>query len=122
MNINLEDITENIAIIKINKSYREGMTPVELYDRTRGCWKRKLESVDKAEYVLSVVFGEVKEVYKVNCWTTAEKLNRETRPYNPETDTDRIGFIGEVAEGPIRDKYIGNNVSLLYKQGEADPV
>ena len=39
MNINLEDITENIAIIKINKSYREGMTPVELYDRTRGCWK-----------------------------------------------------------------------------------
>ena len=122
MNIALEDITENIAIIKINKSYREGMTPVELYDRTRGCWKRKLESVEKAEYVLSVVFGEVKEVYKVNCWTTAEKLNRETRPYNPETDTDRIGFIGEVAEEPIRGKYIGNNVSLLYKQGEADPV
>ncbi len=122
MNISLEDITENIAIIKINKSYREGMTRTELYDITRGCWKRKLESVEKADYVLSVVYGEVKEVYKVDYWTTAEKLNRETVPYNSETDAGRLGFIGDVAEEPVRSKYIGSNVSSLFKWGEADPV
>ena len=38
--LTLEDIKENIVIIKINKSYREGMSETELYDVTRGCWKR----------------------------------------------------------------------------------
>ncbi len=36
-NLTLEDITDNIVIIKINKSYREGMSDRELYDVTRGC-------------------------------------------------------------------------------------
>ncbi len=38
-NLTLEDITDNIVIIKINKSYREGMSGTELYDVTRGCWQ-----------------------------------------------------------------------------------
>lgn len=121
-NITIDDINENIAIIKINKSYREGMTPTELYDRTRGCWKRKIESVEKAEYALCVVFGDVKEVYKIERWAPAEELDRETRPYNPETDAGRIGFFGKVAEDSIRNKYIGKNVNDLFKLGEADPV
>jgi len=37
-----EDIKHNIAIIKINKSYSESMSALELYDITRGCWKRRL--------------------------------------------------------------------------------
>ncbi len=52
-----EDLKHNIAIIKINRSYNEGMSSLELYDVTRGCWKRRLESVKSAEYVLAVVFG-----------------------------------------------------------------
>lgn len=43
--LSVDDLQENIAIIKINKSYRNGMSPLELYDITRGCWKRKLKSV-----------------------------------------------------------------------------
>lgn len=30
------DITDNVVIIKINRSYREGMSEPELYDITRG--------------------------------------------------------------------------------------
>ena len=33
--LTLEDIRENIVIIKINKSFREGMSKNELYDVTR---------------------------------------------------------------------------------------
>jgi hypothetical protein len=56
-----EEITDNIIIIKINRSYRRGMSPEELYDITRGCWKRRIESVDRAEFALAVYEGEVVE-------------------------------------------------------------
>jgi len=116
------DLTENIAIIKINQSYREGMSPLELYDVTRGCWKRKLESVEKAEYVLAVAYGIVKEVYKVDRWFHAEQLKRETIHDDPEDHIGRIAFEGSVADENIRLKYLEKSVANLYKFGEADPV
>ena len=116
------DLQENIAIIKINKTYREGMSALELYDATRGCWKRKIESVNKAEYVFSVVFGIVKEVYKVDRWFPAEQLNRETINEDPVYNAGRIAFDGKIADEPIRTKYIGCSVTKLFKHGEADPV
>ena len=120
--IKREDLTENIAIIKINKSYNDGLSALELYDITRGCWKRKLESVQKAEYVLAVSFGIVKEVYKVDRWVPAYELNRETIPFDAELEKGRIGFFGSVADESFRQKYIGRDVNGLYKRGEADPV
>ncbi len=117
-----EDITENIAIIKINKSYNEDLSELELYDITRGCWKRKLESVQKAEYVLAVAFGIVKEVYKVDKWVPAYDLHRETIPFDADLEKGRIGFFGKIAIDSIKSKFIGRNVNGLYKRGEADPV
>lgn len=70
--LTLEDIRENIVIIKINKSFREGMSETELYDVTRGCWKRKITSVEKADYALAVVYGIVKEVYQIEEWLPTE--------------------------------------------------
>ena len=45
--LSVDDLQENIAIIKINKSYRNGMSPLELYDITRGCWKRNLKNIQE---------------------------------------------------------------------------
>ena len=120
--LSVDDLQENIAIIKINKSYRNGMSPLELYDITRGCWKRKLKSVQDVERVLVVVFGEVKEVYDVTSWMEAYKLNRKTILYDAEVEKGRIGFSGKVASGDIRSKYIGKSVADLYRRGEANPV
>ena len=117
-----QNIEENIVIIKINRSYRAGMSSLELYDVTRGRWKRRIESVEKAEYALSVYFGEVKEVYKIFRWVPSEEMKRETKPYDEQLDGGRIAFFGEVAEESIRRKYIGKYVNKLYKRGEADPV
>ena len=117
-----DDLDENIVIIKINRSYRKGMSALELYDVTRGCWKRKIESVQKAEYALSVCFGEVKEVYQIDCWVTSEKMKRETKPYDEELDGGRIAFFGKVADDDIRRKYIGKYVNKLYKRGDVGPV
>ena len=120
--IKREDLTENIAIIKINKSYREGLSEKELYDVTRGCWKRKLESVSNAEYVLAVSSGIVREVYDVDKWVEAEDLHRETIQFDARVEKGRVGFHGKIAVPEIREKYIGKYVNNLYKRGEAGPV
>ncbi len=120
--LELRDITDNVLIIKINKSFREDMSPLELYDVTRGCWKRKLESVSKAEYALSVSDSIVREVYRIDNWKPSYEVKRETIANNPDTEKERITFTGEVADDDVRNKYLGKNVKNLYKWGEADPL
>ena len=117
-----EDITDNIVIIKINRLYRSDMTDEELYEATRGVWKRKIESVENADYALSVAFGKVKEVYKIFQWLPAGTIPMKTRNIDPDHCVGRIEFNGEIASGEIRSKYIGKDVSKLFKFGEANPV
>lgn len=116
------DITDNIVIIKINRSYREGMSEQDLYDITRGCWKRRFSSVKESEFALAVVNGIVKEIYKIEAWFPAEELIRETIPYNEKTDGGRIAFQGTVAAENVRMKYLDCSVAELFKRGEANPV
>ena len=46
------DISEDVVIIKINQSYDPHISALQLYDITRGCWRRKIESVESARYAL----------------------------------------------------------------------
>ena len=116
------DFDESVVAIKINKTYYDGMPSDKLYDYTRGCWKRKIESVNQADYALCVVYGIVKEVYRIDRWVPASEAEFTTRKYDPEKYADRIAFIGDIAENGIRNKYIGKSVTNLYKNGEADPL
>lgn len=120
--LTLEDIRENIVIIKINKSFRKGMSEIELYDVTRGCWKRKVASVEKADYALAVVYGIVKEVYQIDEWLPAENEVRETIPYNETVDAGRIIFKGKTADEKVRKKYLDYSVANFFKRGDAGPV
>ena len=117
-----KDITDDLVIIKINKTYHKGMSERELYEYTRGFWKRRKESVEQADYALAVAFGEVVEVYRIDKWIDAIEADNVVRVYDPKRHSDRIAFNGEVAESKIRDKYIGKSVANLYKYGEANPV
>lgn len=116
------DITDNIVIIKINQTYYDGMTDLELYEFTRGYWKRKIESISCANYALAVAFGEVKEVYRIDRWVHASEADNVIRKYDPNRHSDRIAFYGEVADKSTRNRYIGKCVSKLYQYGEANPV
>lgn len=120
--LSVDDIEDDIVIIKINRSYNPNMSALELYDVTRGCWKRRLDSVSSAKYTLATVFGEVVEVYKIDYWVPSILLNRQTIPYNPVVEKGRIGFFGSVAEQKVRVKYIGKSVKNFFKNGEANPV
>lgn len=114
------DIQDNLVIIKINKLYSPDLSELELYEVTRGCWARKIESVQDAEYCLAVCNGEVVEVYKIDYWDKAGTSEYLTRSIEPENG--RIEFTGAVASETIRKKYIGKSVKGLFKPGEADPV
>lgn len=120
--LTLEDITDNLVVIKINKSYHDNMSAEELYDYTRGIWRRKIESVSEAEYALSVVFGLVVEVFEIDRWMPATQAAFKTRTCDPARAANRIAFVGRVADDGVRSKYVGKSVSNLYEFGEANPV
>lgn len=116
-----EDITENVIAIKINRSYRENMSALALYEATRGCWKINKQRVEQAEYVFSVYQGIVKEVYRIEKWLPAGSVPRATLP-DAETPTDRYEFLGTIAENEIREKYVEKSIANLYRKGDASPV
>ena len=116
------DIHHDLVVIKINRTYYDGISAEALYDYTRGIWKRKIESVSVADYALSVVFGIVVEVYKIDHWMPASETKFTARKVDPKKAAERIAFVGSVAEESVRKRYIGKSVANLYKYGDANPV
>jgi uncharacterized protein len=95
-------------LITINKLYRSHMTPLELYETTRGIWvvgpKR-----NKAEYALCVTHGVVREVYRIDQWHPAGTLPYQTRDTSNFKGSGRWEFSGKVAQD-IRELYMGRSV------------
>ena len=120
--LSLQDIKDNLVVIKINKSYYEGISAEALYDYTRGIWKRSLKSVSVADYALSVVYGIVVEVYEIDHWIPASEAKFTARKVDPKKAADRIAFVGRVATDSIRNRYVGKSVANLFKYGAANPV
>ena len=116
------DIHHDLVVIKINRTYYDGISAEALYDYTRGIWKRKIESVSVADYALSVVFGIVVEVYKIDHWMPASATKFTARKVDPKKAAERIAFVGSVAEESVRKRYVGKSVANLYKYGDANPV
>lgn len=117
------DIIDNIMFIRINKRYRNDMTPMEIYEATRGYWKLKLENARKVDYVLSVYDGMVLEVYEVAEWFPALSTYMD-RPgkTSPEELQGRYEFVGKIADDDIRKRYADKSVSDFFKFGEANPI
>lgn len=120
--ISLSDITDDLVVIKINQSYYEGISAEALYDYTRGIWKRSIKSVSVADYALSVVYGTVVEVYKIDHWMPALEAKFTARKVDPKRAADRIAFVGTVASDSVRNRYVGKSVAYLFKNGAANPV
>ena len=83
---------ENILAVCLNKSYKEGITTLHLYEITRRAWRVNIKRVQKIEYVLGVYKGDIKSVYRVKEWKICEENNK--RKY----------FIGEPIEEELKTK------------------
>ena len=119
--ITRKDITDDIVIIKINQSYYEGISSEALYDYTRGIWKRSLKTVSDADYALSVSYGVVVEVYKIDRWMPATDTVFTARKVDPKRAAERVAFEGRVANDSVRNRYIGKSVAYLFENGAANP-
>lgn len=124
-----KDITDNIMIIKVNRSYKPGMSEQEKYDVTRGMWKLNLERAERVKYALSVYFGEVIEVYAPTSWHKGGETLKLTRDIDIlDSNRERMHyqgryeFVGKVAPQKVRSRYVGKSVAPLFKRGEANPI
>lgn len=110
-----------VILIRINKSFRYSLTPIELYDITRSSWKID-PNKHKPDYAFSVYNSLVQEVYKISAWlpdnSTLNTLQKTMFGQRP----DRYEFVGVIAEEEIRNKYRFRNVGFYFKQGNQNPV
>lgn len=79
-----------------------------LYDATSHAWRAKLNKAKKYKYVLAVVDGVVREVYKAKEWY--------------QFSNDRIGFHGEPTSDSISSLVKNKRIPDYYKKrGAANP-
>ena len=131
--LNEDDVTDNIVLININKLYHNNMTPLELYEATRGFWRVNLAKAQNVDYALAVYSGIVLEVYEVADWYDAFTTMMFTRTNGTDDEEDydydedeaknnRREFVGRVARKEDRDKYIHKSVEKFYGNGKRNPI
>lgn len=122
------EIVEPSILIRINQAFRYSMTPMELYDYTRGQWKLNPERARTAKFGLAVYEGIIQEVYEILDWYEAGKTysvrqnNENIKREADERLEGRYEFIGNLASEEIRDKYKYKSVEHYFKRGNANPI
>ncbi len=90
------------------------MTPVDLYDATRGIWRIGPDR-EKVELAFAVYQDVVREVYRVTQWfragtTFSTRMSEEVDLY----DEEKFEFVGVLAEENVRKKYIDGSVEQFF--------
>lgn len=100
-----EEIKHHLFVIKVNKTYKFGMSEQEVYEIVRGCWRGRYpyskEKLEKVEYVLGVYHDLIVGVYKPSKWSYVKddpKGVPERVLNNANLDGDRVYFLDESFE------------------------
>ena len=114
------DIQQETVLIRINKSYYDGIKAQELYEITRGIWVMG-ERRESAKLAMAVFKGVVIEVYRIDKWHPAG-----TTEYKVRDDEDFLGcgrweFTGKVAKD-IRDEFIGKSIKHHLVPHDSNPI
>jgi hypothetical protein len=104
------DIREAAILININRSFRYGMSPVELYDATRSAWVVGTKR-DKASLAFAVYQGIVQEVYKIAHWFPNNTTLNSRKTPGEDPREERWEFVGQLADNSTRSRYRYNDVS-----------
>lgn len=114
------EIRHKVVLITINRLYRGDMSPLELYEATRGIWRmgKRRERVD---YAFSVYRGIVRQVYQIDAWYPADTLAYETRDLSDRDKSGRWEFEGSVAED-VHDDYVGKSIRSCQGKPSQNPI
>jgi hypothetical protein len=130
---------EGCMLIRINKTYRPGMSPLDLYEATRGIWRIKVKRAKKVRYALAVYDSSVLEAYELArdkagdaCWFRAGTTAYFTRFQSTGRGlgarsrlsrmTNRYEFVGRVVEGSLRRVLIGRLPKGTFSKGSQNPI
>jgi hypothetical protein len=119
--LSADEITEDVLMIRINRAYRNGMSPQEIYDITRSAWKLNAQHMQSAKYAFAVYDGMVLEVFEISGWFYEGQTFNGTAP-KEEVSKDRYEFVGNLAPEEIRQKYKNKSVAHLFPKGNQNPV
>jgi len=119
------DVDEPVVAINIAEQYPQVKNADELYNCTRGFWRLKRESAEKASYAFAVYKGVIKEVYEIDSWEPAKvqtgqislsKLNSQTIETGTPINFGRYQFVGKIASENIRNKYVERHIPIVHGQ------
>jgi len=106
-------ISEPSVLFRIGKYFSPDLSPVELYDVTRGRWKMG-RNREKAHLAFAIYKHIIIEVYEIAQWFPAgTTLSARLDPPPP----DRWEFVGNIAPPQMRDKYINKSVEHYFRAG-----
>jgi hypothetical protein len=106
-------------LININKSFRYGMSQVELYDATRSAWKIG-DRKDRAKYAFAVYQGVVQETYEIKMWFPNNSTFNSRKPEGNDLSEERFEFVGRIASAKVRKTYRLKNVGDM--MGPRNPI
>ncbi len=102
-------------LINVSRSATES----SLYDATRYAWKISPTKATRAEVVLAVSQGLIRDAFVADRWLPATAENFPGREPAPL----RFGFVGDRAPEALRARYVGKRIPDDYrKRGSANPV
>ena len=114
------EIEEPSILLRINRTFRNSMTALELYAYTRGCWVVNPKKAKRARYAFAVYDGIIQEVYDIAAWFRAGTT------YSVREDIEDLRnlyeFVGNIAPEDIQKKYKLKSVGYLFKKGNVNPI
>jgi len=98
------NISVPAILFTINRTFRDNMSANEMYEATRGVWVLDRKRAEKAQFVMAVKDGVVKEVYVPERWMDAGTQAYSSRDAT-KFDKGRSEFSGPLASNEIRNRY-----------------
>ena len=98
------DITGPVVLLRIDRSYRFGITAAELYEATRGDWAMTPEKrFIKPRYAMAVVSFVIREVYIIDDWhpVPASLWGPGRWQFDGTVASEKADFIGKSVQSYI---------------------
>lgn len=99
-------------LIMININSADHNSHDELYDRVRYAWRLSKDRARHADYVLAVIHGVVRGVFVPRQWLPAVPMHFPVSRF-VETNSTRMGFVGEIASPEVWERYVGRHGKRL---------
>ena len=113
-------VDDAVILIRISRTYHNGISAQELWEITRGVWRIGPRR-EGAQYALAVYAGHVVAVYRIRRWLPAGTLSYHTRRASSVNIPGRWEFDGEEAPPDVQAKYLGADVRDYFPRGSQSP-